>query len=252
MTGTRAGTGLRALAVDDEPPALADLLWALNHDDRIDEAQAAGSAAEALRALESDRFDVVFLDVRMPGLDGLDLARLIARFEARPAVVFVTAYDHFAVDAFALAAFDYLLKPVEPARLAEAISRVCAARTGPDGAPHVGQDLVIPVELGGVTRYVNRSDVLWVEAHGDYVRLHTSQAQHLLRIPLRTLEKDWADSGFVRIHRSLLVAVRHVEELQVESGRTTVHLGGAVLTVSRRHASRVRHLLGMGAAAASH
>jgi DNA-binding LytR/AlgR family response regulator len=98
-----------------------------------------------------------------------------------------------------------------------------------------------------VTTFVRRSDVLWVEAHGDYVRLHTSDAHHLVRVPLRTLEQDWADAGFVRIHRSLLVSLRHVEELRVDSGRTTVRLGGAVLSVSRRHARDVRHLLGMRA-----
>jgi DNA-binding LytR/AlgR family response regulator len=239
--------GLRALAVDDEPPALADLLWQLHHDDRIREVRAVDSASEALRALESETFDVVFLDVRMPGLDGLDVARLLARFERRPTIVFVTAYEHFAVDAFELAAVDYLLKPVESARLSEAIGRVCAARSERVEERPAEDDVVVPVELGGVTTFVRRSDVLWVEAHGDYVRLHTSDAHHLVRVPLRTLEQDWADAGFVRIHRSLLVSLRHVEELRVDSGRTTVRLGGAVLSVSRRHARDVRHLLGMRA-----
>lgn len=238
---------LRALAVDDEPPALAELLWALHHDDRIREVRAVGSASEALRALESETFDVVFLDVRMPGLDGLDVARLLARFETRPTVVFVTAYEHFAVDAFELAAVDYLLKPVEPERLSEAVGRVRAARSERVVERPAEDDVAVPVELGGVTTYVHRKDVLWVEAHGDYVRLHTGDAHHLVRVPLSTLEQDWADAGFVRIHRSLLVSLRHVEELRVDSGRTTVRLGGAELSVSRRHARDVRHLLGMRA-----
>lgn len=247
MTGARPGSGLRVLAVDDEAPALADLLWLLSCDDRVGDVRGAGGAREALRVLEAERLDAVFLDVRMPGLDGMDLARLVARFESRPSLVFVTAYEHFAVDAFTLAAVDYLLKPVEPARLSEAVGRVCAARGAPGDVPDAVPDLVVPVELGGVTRFVNRSEVLWVESHGDYVRLHTARAQYLVRIPLRTLEQDWADAGFVRIHRSLLVALRHVEQLRVDSGRTTVRLGGALLTVSRRHASDVRHLLGMRA-----
>jgi DNA-binding LytR/AlgR family response regulator len=232
---------LRVLAVDDEPPALADLVWALRRDPRVGDATGAESAAAALRLLESAHFDALFLDVRMPGLDGLDIARLLGRFEIRPAVVFVTAYEQFAVDAFELAAVDYLLKPVDGRRLTEALDRVVAARSGP--VPRSSEEVVVAVEQAGRTLYVRRDTVQWVEAHGDYVRLHTAEGNHLVRIALTTLERDWADAGFVRIHRSLLVSLPQVEELRVESGHTTVRLGGAVLTVSRRHAGTVRELL---------
>ncbi|HET8970319.1 MAG TPA: LytTR family DNA-binding domain-containing protein, partial [Candidatus Nanopelagicales bacterium] len=167
--------------------------------------------------------------------------RLLGRFEIRPAVVFVTAYEQFAVDAFELAAVDYLLKPVDGRRLTEALDRVVAARSGP--VPRSSEEVVVAVEQAGRTLYVRRDTVQWVEAHGDYVRLHTAEGNHLVRIALTTLERDWADAGFVRIHRSLLVSLPQVEELRVESGHTTVRLGGAVLTVSRRHAGTVRELL---------
>lgn len=248
---TRPSRALRLLAVDDEPPALAELVWLLQHDLHVAQVLTAASAADTLRLLEDETFDAVFLDVRMPGLNGLDVARLLSRFHTRPSVVFVTAHDDFAVEAFSLAAVDYLLKPVDPARLAEAVRRVVAAQPGsggpdPDAAPDLGAgpDLAVLVELAGVTQVVRRSDVLWVEAHGDYARLHTSsQHHHLLRVPLATLEQEWAGAGFVRIHRSLLVSLPRIEELRVSSGRTTVRLGGAVLTVSRRHARTLRDLL---------
>ncbi len=238
---SRDGTGLRVLAVDDEPPALADLLWALQQDRRIDDVSGADSGAEALRLLARRDYDALFLDVRMPGLDGRDVARAVSRAERAPAVVFVTAYENFAVDAFEVRAVDYVLKPVQPARLAESVRRVVAARAPDEPQP---DDVVIAVELGGVTQFVRRSDVLWVEAHGDYVRLHTRTRHHLVRTPLTALEEQWADAGFARIHRSLLVSLPHVEQLRVESGHTTVRLGGAVLTVSRRHAHQVRERLG--------
>ena len=116
------------LAVDDEPPALDELAYLLRADPRVGEVRhRAGDAVSALRVLEGRPVDGVFLDIRMPGLDGLELARVLARFSAPPPVVFVTAYDDAAVDAFALHATDYLLKPLRADRLAEAVRRLAAA-----------------------------------------------------------------------------------------------------------------------------
>ncbi|HEX8495642.1 MAG TPA: response regulator, partial [Actinomycetales bacterium] len=115
---------LSALVVDDEAPALSELAYLLGRDDRIGTVLTAGDATQALRQLEGTDVDVVFCDIKMPGLDGLDLARVLARFSRRPQVVFVTAYDQHAVDAFELQATDYVKKPVRPERLAQAIGRV--------------------------------------------------------------------------------------------------------------------------------
>lgn len=231
---------LRALVVDDEAPALAELAWLLRQDARIGEVSTAGSATEALRVLETDALDVVFSDIKMPGLDGLDLARVLARFTRRPQVVFVTAYDVHAVDAFEVHATDYVMKPVRQQRLAEAVRRVLESRDEP---AVVDEDETIGVELGGVTRFVQRSQVRYVEAHGDYARLHTETGNHLVRVPLSTLEERWSDAGFVRIHRSTLVALHHVDEVRVDGGRCTVRLGDAELAVSRRHTRGLRDRL---------
>ncbi|MQA27511.1 MAG: response regulator [Micromonosporaceae bacterium] len=236
------GARLKALVVDDELPALEELGYLLRRDDRIGEVVAANSGANALRALEREPIDVIFLDIRMPGLTGVDLARVLARFKSSPPVVFVTAYDDHAVDAFELNAVDYLLKPVRGNRLAEAIRRATEAIGGARGG-EAPDDETIPVELGGVTRFVNRSAVRFVEAHGDYARLHTKDASHLVRVPLSTLEERWRDAGFVRIHRSLLISVRHVSEVHLEGGRCSVLVGGVRLQVSRRHTRQLRDLL---------
>jgi DNA-binding LytR/AlgR family response regulator len=234
---------LRVLVVDDEPPALEELTWLLAQDDRVGSIRRAASGAEALRVLDAEPVDVVFCDIKMPGLDGLDLARVLARFSQRPQVVFVTAYDRHAIDAFDLRATDYVMKPVRAERLSEAVRRVVEA-TGPSSDPAAKpEDETIAVELGGVTRFVQRSQVRYVEAHGDYARLHTATSSHLVRIPLTTLEERWADAGFVRIHRSTLVALPHVDEIRVDGGRCAVRLGDRVLQVSRRHTKDLRDRL---------
>ncbi|WP_188284290.1 LytR/AlgR family response regulator transcription factor [Streptomyces sp. CBMA29] len=236
---------LQVLAVDDEPPALEDLTYLLRGDRRVGRVLTAGSSDEALRLLEDESVEAVFLDIRMPGLDGLDLVRVLGRFARPPAVVFVTAYEDFAVDAFALKACDYLLKPVGRERLAEAVRRVAAVIEGntPGAAPAGRSDERIPVDLGGVTRFIRREDVAYVEAQGDYVRLHAGGHAPLVRIALAVLEERWAQHGFVRIHRGYLVSLRHVEELRSDAGHWTVRVAGGELPVSRRHSRELRDLL---------
>lgn len=232
------------LAVDDEPPALREIAHLLSADDRVDRVLTAAEGASALRLLEQEDVDIVFLDIRMPGLSGLDLARVLAQFRRQPAVVFVTAYENHAVDAFDVQAVDYVMKPYRPERLRAALGRALEQVHDTGGAAE-GElaDESIPVELGGVTRFVRRSEIRYVTAQGDYARLHTREGSHLLRTPLSTLEERWADAGFVRIHRSHLVALPHVEEIRAEGGRYSVLVDGHELAVSRRHTRELRDVL---------
>jgi DNA-binding LytR/AlgR family response regulator len=238
-----APESLRVVVVDDEAPARSELAFLLGHDPRIGAVRCAASAAEALEVVAAEPIDAVFCDVRMPGMDGVALARVLGGFAHRPRIVFVTAYDEHAVDAFELRAVDYLVKPVRPARVAEAVRRLCPA---PQGAEEPEE--TVPVELAGVTRFVRRSQVLFVEAQGDYARLHTAEGSHLVRLSLVTLEQRWAD--FARIHRSTLVALAQVRELKMVDGHCTVRVGDVELVVSRRHTRELRERLlhGRGAA----
>ena len=231
-------TQLNVLVIDDERPALDELMFLLERDPRVGTVQGCDSATEALRVLQDLAVDAVFLDIQMPGLTGLDLAQVLSRFKAPPPIVFVTAHEEHAVEAFDLHAVDYVLKPVREERLAEAVRRIVAATV-----PAPSGDTQIPVERGGVTRFINRSDVTHVEAQGDYARLHTAGDSHLLRTPLSTLEEEWGPAGFVRIHRSLLVSLAHVDEVRMDSGRCTVIVAGHELGVSRRHTRELRDLL---------
>jgi DNA-binding LytR/AlgR family response regulator len=237
--------GLRVLAVDDEAPARAELAYLLGRDERVAEVQTASDGAEALRMLEATPYDALFVDIRMPGLDGLDLARVLRRFTSPPAVVFVSAYDQHALEAFDLRAVDYLMKPVRDERLAEAVGRVLEARgrAVPAAPAPQDDDETIAVELGGVTRFVKRSDVKYVEAHGDYARLVTDDGRHLVRVSLTLLEEQWASAGFVRIHRRWLVPLTAIDEVRTDEGRVSVRVGDAVLQVSRRHTRELRDRL---------
>jgi DNA-binding LytR/AlgR family response regulator len=221
--------------------------------------EVAGDATEALRTLQRRDLDVVFLDVRMPGLHGLDLARVLSRFAAPPKVVFVTAHEEHAVEAFELRACDYLLKPVRAERLREALDRVrpTPGETGTDPgptppsararAPRPGKptdDLaVLAVESAGRTRFVARRDVRYAEASGDYTRLHSVDGSYLVRIPLSTLEGCWVPTGFFRIHRSYLVSLQAVSELRTATSGVVVVVGSQELPVSRRQARGLKDAL---------
>jgi len=242
---------LTVLAVDDEPPALDELAFLLRARDEIAAVHTASDATTALRLLRDGGVDAVFLDINMPGLDGLELAGILRNFALPPAVVFVTAHDDRAVSAFDLGAVDYVLKPLREERLAEAVRRIAdRRRPGPTAAadPGTGDD-VIPVELGGVTTLVSRSSVHWVEAEGDYARLHTATGSHLVRIPISTLENRWADAGFLRVHRSYLVALPLVTCIRSVGSGLVVCLRGegnaepVELPVSRRHTRELKDRL---------
>ena len=233
------------LVVDDEEPALEDLAYLLRQHPRIGTVVTASDATEALRCLRDGKFAAVFLDIRMPGLDGLELARVLSRFARPPEIVFVTAFEQHAVEAFELQAVDYLLKPVRPERLSDAIRRLGAPARGAGDDGDDADDLDrIAVDTGGRTRMVERDSIRFVEASGDYVRLHTADGAFLVRMPISALEDAWRDAGFVRVHRGYLIAIRHVTELRTRpGGGYDLVVAGEELPVSRRHARELRDRL---------
>jgi DNA-binding LytR/AlgR family response regulator len=269
---TQDNAGLLVLAVDDEAPGLSEIKFLLESSPHIRRVLTAFDAAEALRILRGDYeqevmartkiglppVDAVFADINMPGLSGMDLARVLSAFRHPPALVFVTGVEErdALVTAFDVGALDFINKPINEERVLKAISRV-ADRVGRTAAPQVPaaataqavaaeptDDEVIPVELGGTIKLVPRASVRYVEAQGDYARLHTQDGSHLVRIPLAQLEERWANAGFVRIHRSYLVALPLVSELRMTANGYAVVIGtgdGAKeLPVSRRHTKELK------------
>ncbi|MGD9986269.1 LytR/AlgR family response regulator transcription factor [Pseudonocardia sp.] len=247
---------LRVLVVDDVAPALDELCGMLRESPCVREVVPAGDAVTALRLIQAaDRdgpFDAAFLDISMPGMDGLELGSLLSRLARPPEIVFVTAFEEHAVSAYGVGALDYLLKPVSTERLDGALARIRrvagASReeqaAGARTAEPVDQLAAVPVELGGRTRWVRRDDVRFVEAQGDYVRLHTRGGSHLLRMPISRLEEHWADHGYTRVHRSFLLDAGSVLELRSDSGGGLLaHTDAGDVPVSRRHARALRDLL---------
>jgi DNA-binding LytR/AlgR family response regulator len=255
--------GLRVLAVDDERPALDDLARLLDESSSVSEVVLAGSGGEALKVLAERRFDIVFLDVRMPGLDGLELAGVLGRFADPPALVFVSAYEDGAVGAFEhdLHPLDYLMKPVSRARIEQALARAQAgadvqpARGGLHAATSAGTahltdgsgDEIISVERqrGGATRLLQRSTILYLKAEGDYVRIHTDGGRFLIRAALSEFEERWRPHGFIRVHRSYVANLRRAVEIRPElgGGATIVMSDGSEIPVARRQVADLRRRL---------
>jgi len=239
--------GANILIVEDEEPLTTLLRYNLEAEGYEVDAVARGDEADT--RLKEAAPDLVVLDWMLPGLSGIELAGVLTNFTNRPAVVFVTAHDDKAVAAFDVGAVDYLLKPIRQNRLDEAVRRVAdgvaAQRPTETPAEDQGSD-VIPAELGGITQLVRRDTISWVEAEGDYARLHSTTGAHLVRIPLSTLETRWRDHGFQRIHRSYLVSLRMVTGLRTVDGAVLVRLRAngsspaVELPVSRRQARELR------------
>jgi two-component system, LytTR family, response regulator len=230
---------LDVLVVDDEAPALADLARQLRSLSETGEVRTAAGGHEALRTLAERPFDAVFLDVRMPGIDGLELAKVLRRFEAPPAVVFVSAYETGAVGAFELKALDYLMKPVSRRRLAEALSRVREARG--TAVPHSDDVVPLPTLRGG-RRLVPRESILYLQADGDYVRVICDEERFLVRGRLSEMAQRWRPHGFVQVHRGYVANLRRAVEVRprMNGTATLAFPDGREIPVARRKVAELR------------
>jgi DNA-binding LytR/AlgR family response regulator len=219
---------MRVLIADDEPLACRRLEILLSRRAWIEVVGSARDGRSALDAIETLAPDTVLLDIQMPGLDGLQLAELIARRSAAIAVVFVTAYDAFAVRAFEASAADYLLKPVEPERLDQALGRArqsLAARDAQARADELealvhtlrGDDRAIWVKDRGGRVRIDPARLDLLEAEGDYVRLHVGAQSWLHRATLSGLLETLDDRLFIRVHRSAAVNLRRIERLSSDA-----------------------------------
>ena len=239
---------LRVLIVDDEAPARAELRYLLARIDGATHADEAETARDALTLLDESPYDAVFLDVRMPELSGLDAVPLVERRVHPPDVVFVTAYDEHALKAFELAAVDYLLKPVAEARLRRTLERLLARRSGAEAAPSIDK-LPVEGEEESRTVFVRFADVRYVEARGHVTFAKTFDRTHRTRFTLADLERRLAPHGFVRVHRSYLVNLERIGELEpFFSGTQILRVDDRERTeipVSRSAAPRLRAIFGL-------
>ncbi len=250
---------LRTLIVDDEPLARERVRMMLAAHPDVTIVGECGDGRQAIEAIRDLRPDVVFLDVQMPGLDGFEVLRALDE-EPLPYVIFVTAYDRYAIQAFDVHALDYVLKPFSPDRFAQALERARGARgrTGERLTDHARlRELVasitaeqrekqrIVVKSSGRVFFVKVDDIDWIEAEGNYVRLHVGSQSHLLRETMKGMEAVLDQSQFIRIHRSTIVNADRIRELQpLFHGEYAVLLqDGTRLVASRGPDNRLRRLL---------
>lgn len=268
---------IRTLVVDDEPLARRGLLVRLAQFEQIEVIGECVNGRDAVEVIKREQPDLVFLDIQMPGLNGFDVLRQVSQSDApMPLVVFVTAYDQYAIRAFEVRALDYLLKPLDEERLAQALARISEAldeqreksqqnklvdlvaeMTGEDcedilrrlaeGQPITADNYpehIAIKESGEITR-VAISAIEWVDAAGDYMCIHASNETHILRRTMKELEKELNPKNFQRIHRSAIVNLNQVEKLcSRQNGEYHLVLhNGEELKVSRSYKDKIKQLI---------
>jgi two-component system LytT family response regulator len=249
---------IRAVIVDDEPLARERIRSLVGQEPDVEVVGEAGDGRAAVELIRREKPDLVFLDVQMPGLDGFGVLQALEG-AVPPAVVFVTAYDQYALQAFDVHALDYLLKPFNSRRFKKAMQR---ARTelARDSAPEVHERLLslleglradrraperIVLKSAGRVSFLKVDEVDWVEAEGNYVRLHVGPTSHLLRETMKNIEGRLDPDRFIRIHRSTIVNTDRIKELHpLFHGEYAVILrDGTRLTASRGPDNKLRRLL---------
>ena len=236
---------LNAIIVDDEAPARSELRFLLDEVGGVEGTAEAANVREAIEKLKEYPCDVMFMDVNMPEATGLQLAEALQHLKFPPAVVFVTAYSEHALDAFKVSAIDYLVKPVETERLAQAIARV-REQVALHLQAHKSER--IPVEKGGKKLLVPASKIHYIMAKDDYSYLHTESDRYLSTVSLAQLEAKLEPLGFFRVHRRYLVNLSCVNEVDPVSGGTLLlTLSGEEeqIPVSRRRVAALKKALGI-------
>lgn len=250
---------IRAVIIDDEPPARAVIRRMLEDHADIELIGECSTGREAVKSLRAQSPDLIFLDIQMPEMDGFALLEAIG--ERMPAVIFVTAYDSYAVRAFEVSAVDYLLKPFDHERLAKALKRARANLRDKNSEDRTHQMLTLLTEINARSQFLDRfviknngrvllipiDEVDWIEAEGNYLLLHVGKKSYLIRETMRSLEEKLNPKKFLRIHRSTMVNIDSVKELHmhVNSEEQIVILkNGGQLTLSRRYREKVSQILG--------
>jgi two-component system, LytTR family, response regulator len=250
---------VKTLIVDDEPLARERLRNLLSSEPEIELIGECHDGQEALVAIRAQSPDLLFLDVQMPELDGFGVIAAL-QGERMPAVVFVTAYDKFALKAFEVHAVDYLLKPFDRERFQKALSRALnqIKREQTDGLSQRLSNLLadlkpepkspdrLPIKADGRVLFLKMDQIDWIEAADNYVHLHAGQESHMIRETMAAIETRLSPNKFLRISRSVIVNIEHVKELQpMFHGEYTVILhNGTRLTLSRSYREKLHQLLG--------
>jgi len=236
---------IQALVVDDESLARRNVTLLLRRDPDIGSVAECASGLEAVEEIRKSKPGLVFLDVQMPEYDGFDVLEMLGS-DLPPAIVFVTAYDEYALRAFEAGALDYLLKPFDDARFGRALNRAKEKLAYYLPSQQRAVERLV-VRSQGQVLFVNVADIDWIEAAGYYACLHVGRDTHILRRSLSDLEQDLGEERFVRIHRSIVVNLERVRglELQTSGDYEVVLRSKARLRLSRRYRKRLQDRMGV-------
>jgi len=230
---------IRALIVDDEPPARRNIALLLQCDADVEVAGEYGSGQQAIAAIRNLSPDLVFLDVQMPECDGFDVLEMLGK-HLPPAIIFITAYDQYALRAFEAGALDYLLKPFDNVRFGRALSR--AKEKIALWRKHPAKNDRLVIKSARQVSFVRISEIDWIEAEDYYARLHVGATSHLLRRSLIELEQELDPTLFCRVHRSAIVSLKRIKTLKLnpEGEYNLILENGAELPLSRRYRKQLQ------------
>jgi two-component system LytT family response regulator len=262
---------LRAIVVDDEKLARRGLALRLADIEQVDVIAECANGEEALQVIGTESPDLVFLDIQMPGMDGFDLVCEL-QADAMPLIIFVTAFDQYAIDAFRIHAVDYILKPIDDERLEEAVERAVTrhAISSPDSKERLlalvsgrnessaAKELVaddspartwperLTIKDGSDFQFIRIADIQWIDAAGDYMCVHAGGKTHIMRTTMKQLEASLDPDIFIRVHRSSIVNANSIATATSHlNGEYVLTLeGGARLKVSRSYRERIKSMLG--------
>lgn len=251
------GCMIRALIADDEPLARKQISNALKDFSGIEICAQCTNGIETVQAVAEHQPDLMFLDIHMPEMDGMEVISAIG-VEQIPFVIFVTAYDQYAIAAFEKHAFDYLLKPFTPKRFQESVSRVMQfilerkEKQSAEKLIQIMQELKTPnkyasrIAIRSTTRiyFLPVNEIEWIESAGNYVDIHAGNQTHLLRETMANLEAKLDPEHFIRIHRSAIVNLNRIIDIQPSGYDFAVHLqNGKMLNMSRKYKEKLNHII---------
>jgi len=245
---------IRSLIVDDEAPARSEMRYLLEKLDEVEILGEAGTADEALKLMNSICYDIAFIDIDMPGMNGLEMAEKTKKLECRPAIVFTTAYSQFAVKAFEMDIADYLVKPVSEERLKSAVARIKSKMGGSKWGwdEQAAQPKMldrIPVTKQSKTILLCPAEIHFIESHGEFAVINSEKGKFVSSLRLKDFEARLSAKSFFRSHRSFVVNLDHVHELTaLYGGLYLLKIKDTAMSevpVSRRQTKHLKTLLGM-------
>jgi DNA-binding LytR/AlgR family response regulator len=214
---------MKCLIVDDNKMARMAMKQLVSQIKELELVQECEDAMAAYNTISKEPIDLVFLDVEMPGMSGLELIKNLGN--KKPLIVFTTAKKEYAVEAFELSVVDYLIKPISPIRFVQAVEKASEALSSNKQDVKVGEQEFVFIKDNGVLKRISVEDILYLEAMGDYVKVHTAQKFHVLHATLKSIEEKLPATKFIRVHRSYIVSLNKIDVIQegvISIGKSTV------------------------------